>query len=609
MRYGLGTLLLAPAWLAMASVAFAGWTGRLPILGRSAAWCWLVFLAHGLGEGFWPGDRLALLLAALAATAGCGLLTLLLGLGRRPTIEVSRDGIARARGRTHGSAAFATERRAQERFPGVSGEGYGGIPVAWNYRRDLSRWAGVPFEPRRRETWDEAPKARMLVDPCTLRSTMSAWVAGSGVGKSQTLLQTLAHPEYRWRGSYVVGDPKGELEAMTRRTREAMGQLVYAIRPGEDGINVLAAIDPKGEDFELDVMTLAQRIAPEPDPGASVETSEWATWAQQIMWAMFAHMLAEPSWPADRRNLRTFKAGASCGEAELKQLLFGIAAYSPSKFARINARSVLLEAEDTWTGVYGTLQAHTAWLGATPLADMVSDDSLHPAAICTRPITVFVQAKPKALKAAPGVARVLYGALMGAAYDANGFIRGRILFDVDEAYTLGRMGIFELVRDLGRSYGITVRWWFQALGQLEVLYRQGTRAWYASLAYMAYAGVADTDTAKMISEYAGKFGAVVRNRSTNRGSATTGAFLRSTYSRGEGDSETEVHRQLLMEHEVLTMADNEVLFLSRGMPVIRACLPLSFQDESLRPHLDDNPLDAARLAWRSRRGNRRRLAA
>ncbi|MDO9712395.1 type IV secretory system conjugative DNA transfer family protein [Paracraurococcus lichenis] len=603
MKAALGLLLLTPAWVAASSAAFAIWTGRVMTLGLATAWCWPWYFWRGVWEGFWPGDPAALALTG-SATAALAVPLLLLPPGKPKTPKA----IERAKTATHGTASFASKQEARDRFPGISDEGYGGIPVARNYRRDLSQWAGVPFDPRRKATWDEGMKAGMLVDPCTLRSTMSAWVAGSGVGKSQTLLQALAHPTLRWTGSYVVGDPKRELEAMTRRTREAMGQEVYAIRPGS-GINVLANIDPQNEDFELDVMTLARRVAPEPDPGRSTENSEWSTWVQQIMWAMFSHMLTAPGWPREKLNLRTFKAAASCGEQELKQLLNGIATYSECRFARENARGVLLEAEETWTGVYGTLQAHTAWLGASRLADMVSDDTVQPRDLCTRPVTVFIQVKAKALKVAPGCARVLYGALLDAAYDADGFIRGRILYDIDEAYTLGRMEIFELVRDLGRSYGITVRWWYQSLGQLEVLYRQGTRAWYSSLAYIAYAGVADLDTARMISEYAGSFGALVRNHSTNKGTATQQAAFSTSRSRGEGESEQEVARKLLMPSEVLTTADNEVLFLSRGMPVIRAVLPLAFQDEEIKPHLDANPVDEARRAWKLQPDPGRAIAA
>ena len=370
-------LLATPAWVLCSSVGFALWTKRVMALGLSAFWCWPVMTVRGMIEGFWPGDPAALAVTGLGTTAFAFVAAW--ALGRKKALPPG--GIERAKSGTYGTADFATKREARERFPGIStGEdgGYGGIPVARNYRRDLSRWAGQAFDPKRPETWDDAVRAEMLVDPCTLRSTMSAWVAGSGVGKSQTLLQALAHPIFRWLGSYVCGDPKGELEAMTRRTREAQGQTVHAIGPRKGGINVLASIDPEGVDFELDVMTLARRIAPEPEPGQSADQNEWSMWAQQIMWSLLAHMLTAPGWPQDRKNLRTFKAAISSGEVELKQVLEGIATYSESRFARENARAVLLEAKETWTGVYGTVQAHTAWLGAATLADMVSDHSFDP---------------------------------------------------------------------------------------------------------------------------------------------------------------------------------------------------------------------------------------
>jgi type IV secretion system protein VirD4 len=595
-------LPLLPFWVLIASIAFCLLTVRLFALGFEAPYSWPVFLWTGIREGFWPGDPLALLGSAVIATGLTGGLAVLAGgkkKGRNNAGPVVRSETA-----TQGQADYATLQEAHRRFPGPDPE-HGGVVVARNYRRDLSAWAGVPFEPREQATWDDADKARSLVDPCAIRSTHSGNIAPSGVGKSATIASTLAHPRHRWRGSYVLGDPKGELEAMSRRTREAMGQPVYAIGNGKDGINAMEVLNPESPEFELDVMTLVSRIFPEPAPGKTAEESEWTMWGQMVCCAMIAHMMIDPSFAEHERNLRCFKAGASCGEKELKQLLIGIGEYSPSKFARQNARSVTVEAEETWTGIYATVQASTRWLTVEALANMVSDSSFPLTDLCNKSITVFIQASPKALREAPGVGRVLYGSLFGTAYEANGFIKSRILFDVDEAYTLGRMGIMEIVRDLGRSYGITVRWWFQSVGQIEVLYREGTKAWYSSWAYMTFAGVSDLATAKQVSEMAGKYGATIRNTSANKGRSTQSASLSVSHNTGTSESETEVSRQLMWDHEVIQeMADNEVMVFTRGMRPIRAVQPLYFIDPETRVHLDKNPLDVQRLKWKEAQDDR-----
>lgn len=602
MRFLVGTLCLLPLWHTGASLIFTWLTERFHSLKFAVAWSWGWLFWCGLWEGFWPGDPLALLESAAAAGALIALVIAVATIGRRPR-QSNTKSPTRAETATHGRAREATKAEAGARFPGVSDDGYGGIPVARNYRRDRSRWAEIPFVPRDKSTWSDAPKAEMLVDPCTTRSTMSAWFAGSGVGKSQTLIQALAHPRFRWLGSYVLGDPKGELAAQTRRTREAMGHKVFEVGIGKDGLNVCDAIDPKSPDFVIDTDTLVSDVFPEAPPTQASDTDEWVMWAKLACSALLLEMLSNPEWPREDRNLRTFKQAVSAGQDELWQVLEGIARFSQFTPARQNANSVLIKAAQTWAGVYASIQAGTKWLSSPMLADMVSDASFHPADICRRPITVYLQPSPKALKEAPGVARVLYGSLLRSAYDANGFIRGRILFDIDEAYTLGRMGIFELVRDLGRSYGITCRWWFQSLsGQLELLYRDGSEAWFDSLAYTAFAGVGSLKTARLIAEYSGVYGAVLENKSNNHGRSTqAGAIFATSYSSGDGKSENEVQRALIKEQEVLSMADDEVIFLTRGMSrgvsMIRATLPLAFMDPEIAPFLDENPLDAARKAW------------
>ena len=69
---------------------------------------------------------------------------------------------------------------------------------------------------------------------------------------------------------------------------------------------------------------------------------------------------------------------------------------------------------------------------------------------------MFVQVPLKTLQATPALGRVIVGALLNAAYEADGRVRGRILFLLDEVARLGYMGVLEQARDAGRKYGITL---------------------------------------------------------------------------------------------------------------------------------------------------------
>ena len=87
-----------------------------------------------------------------------------------------------------------------------------------------------------------------------------------------------------------------------------------------------------------------------------------------------------------------------------------------------------------------------------------------------------------------GVGRCIIGALLNAAYEANGAVNGRILFLLDEAFRLGRMDIIEIARDAGRKYGISLQLLYQSVGQIvEQWGEAGKRAWYESASWRGYA--------------------------------------------------------------------------------------------------------------------------
>ncbi len=59
---------------------------------------------------------------------------------------------------------------------------------------------------------------------------------------------------------------------------------------------------------------------------------------------------------------------------------------------------------------------------------------------------------------------MLVGALLNAAYEADGKVNGRVLFLLDEVARLGFMQVIEQARDAGRKYGITLLLLYQSLG-------------------------------------------------------------------------------------------------------------------------------------------------
>ena len=85
----------------------------------------------------------------------------------------------------------------------------------------------------------------------------------------------------------------------------------------------------------------------------------------------------------------------------------------------------------------------------------------------------------EALDTTPALARTVIGALLNAAYQANGNFDGRILYLLDEVARLGYMRIIETARDAGRKFGITMQLLYQSTGQIEKQWgMEGKNAWY-----------------------------------------------------------------------------------------------------------------------------------
>ena len=77
---------------------------------------------------------------------------------------------------------------------------------------------------------------------------------------------------------------------------------------------------------------------------------------------------------------------------------------------------------------------------------MVSGRGLKTSDILRDDMVVFVQTPLRSLLATPAIGRVVMGALFNALFHADGKQTGnRVLFEIDEAWILGRASLLELL--------------------------------------------------------------------------------------------------------------------------------------------------------------------
>ena len=107
-------------------------------------------------------------------------------------------------------------------------------------------------------------------------------------------------------------------------------------------------------------------------------------------------------------------------EDEMRELLERIHATSASPLARDLAGTLKGLVAETFSGIYGNANKDTRWLSTTAYADLVSGSSFRSRDLVGGRLTVFVQVPLKTLQTTPALGRVIVGALLNAAYEADG---------------------------------------------------------------------------------------------------------------------------------------------------------------------------------------------
>ncbi|WP_176556197.1 type IV secretory system conjugative DNA transfer family protein [Rubellimicrobium rubrum] len=567
----------------------------------------LVGLAGTLALTLWPvGRGLAPLVGRLSAlelveripvayTVVAVVGVVALGVGLRLLVAPPRGAGgtsgARARSDNHGHADWLSLTEAQRLFPGPDPV-HGGLVVGEAYRVDQDRAVrrrGVgsagrsmrPFDPDDPTSWGQGGRAPLLIDPCRSGPTHALVLAGSGGFKTTSVgVPTLL----TWTGSAVVLDPSREVGPMVAGARQTrLGQRVVTLDPSggsTGGFNALDWIDTASPLAEANVEAVATWLAGEPARGSRAGGGGefFRDMGKSLIACLLADLLWDEELGARDKTLRQLRRVLVTPEAEMRRLLAQVHAGSASPLARDLAGTLMGLVDETFSGVYANAVQATRWLSTAAYADLVSGDTFETRELCGGRLTVFVQIPLKVLQASPGLGRVVIGALLNAAYEADGRVAGRILFLLDEVARLGPMAALETARDAGRKYGLTLLLLYQSAGQLvEQWGREGARAWYDGTSWRLYAALQDPETARELSEVCGEHGVVVLSEGDSRGSS--GRWGRATQaSSGTSATRSEMRRRLITPDELLqdTRTD-EAFVIVRGTRPLRCGRAIYFR--------------------------------
>jgi len=590
----LGVLLLSTAWTLIASLVFLLGTKLIRSFPHPFYQWWTYFLYAP------PNPVVALWLKLSAGAASAAILALIAGIVVRgrvigPSLRQPLFGgqAQPMRGVTdnHGHANWLSISRAQEVFPGPSSE-FGGLVVGEAYRVDQDTVASISFDPADKTTWGKGGKAGLLVDPCQSGPTHSLVFAGAGSFKSTAAASTLL----TWTGSAVVLDPSGELGPMLIDARTRMGHLVHQLSlTGTTGFNVLDWIDIDSPMATTNVLSVVGWVCGDgalsgPGSGGNDRGSEFFEARGRAMVAcLLSHMLWDPALPAGLKTLRTLRSGVATPETQMRDVLKGIHKNSLSPLARDYAGTLMGLVEETFSGVYANADECTSWLANPAFASIVSGDTFKSLDLLGGKVSVFLQLPLAALQSTPGIGRVVIGALLNAAYEADGRVAGRILYLLDEAARLGPMKILETARDAGRKYGITLQLLYQSVGQLERQWgRQGKREWYDGVSHRSYAAVQDLETAKEQEETFGTYGVMATSEGSNNGSSGK-AFEAGSRSHGANTSYHEISRPLIRREELMNdCRTDEAFVIIRGARPLRCGRAIYFRRPDFKARVNVN---------------------
>jgi type IV secretion system protein VirD4 len=444
-------------------------------------------------------------------------------------------------------------------------------------RVDLGPAARMQFDPDNRATWGNGGKAPLMIDPCKRGSTHSMVIGGGGTFKSTMLVTTLL----TWCKGIFCLDPAEELAALVGAELADRGRKVIRLEIGGGGPNVLDGIDIASPLAETRLRAIAGRIIG-PMSGNDKD-DKFKRWGRTIILALLAHMMWEPTIPAERKTLRALRDGLDGGIEAVRNRLRGIAETSSSSLARSLASTMWDMVNDTFSGALGNATEDTEWLASSAYGDLVSghltDGPTHRMAeLAEGNLVVFCQVPQQALEHTPAVARVLVGCHLDAVFAARGSVNGRVFFPIDEAVLIGRDPALKIARDQGRKSRITLQLFYQSEGQIEEVWTlAGKRAWFDGLSWRTYAGVQNLESAKELSAILGTFGARAVSRGVNQGKSGQPLQIANA-SRGSNVSEHEISREVAKPHELLAdMRDDERITLVRNTPPMRHGAAIAFR--------------------------------
>jgi type IV secretion system protein VirD4 len=399
--------------------------------------------------------------------------------------------------------------------------------------------------------------------------------SGSGKGVSIVLPNLLT---YR-RGSVICFDTKGDLYQTAAGPRRRRGDRIIRLAPfngGTDGFNPLDTIlrdSPMLVDSARAIAeALVVRTGRESDP-------HWNAKAVQLITAVLVLVLLR--FHGQDRTLITVQEIIS--DPELLRAAVRVLQSMGGIPARLGAQITTLFDKQgggltkEGAGVLSTATQHLSFLDSDLVARSLSKSTFDPKALKKPGTTLFLQIPPEQLEAQKGLLRCWVSTLVRLIGSIGNEQESEVLLLIDEASALGNsLPALEEALVRGRSAGVRILLAYQSDSQIKAAFPDKPTLLYDNCGTQIYLGAASSyETAERLSKSIGDWTQVVESYSENEShsrqrshESSSGGSSQSTW--GSSTSYSENGRALLRPEEILTLDNDCLIVLQRGLPPILA---------------------------------------
>jgi type IV secretion system protein VirD4 len=580
--WGIGPLVTSPEQ--------AKW---LPLVPRGAAWA-----IETLGQGtldvllgrrdpaFWPPRT------ARASLAGVLLAVFALPLALRLTEAAARE-LRPSKRHRGGNRYRSTET--------VFGDADWGTWAAM--RKTVSDPGGIvlgeDYDPRRNptafrtddpKTWWKGGRSELITLRTSYISGHVLVVSGAGGGKSAGIVIPTC---LTYRKPVVVVDPDGEILARTRAAREAMGHSVRVIKPGQ-GFDMLALLESQFNRSDMSYLHVAGIITEDERLHSDGLSDYFKTEATKVIAALLAHYCKEGVRSPLAEIVRLISLELPHFKAEIARIAD---AHDPSHFVQIYLGNYRDPEPRFFQSFQNTVGQALKWVPYPEYLAMYTSDPEGSEPLLGAKTDIFIQVTKSDMKENPTLVRLIIGSILYVADHRQGDdAPDERLVIVDEAAVVGRMKIFESIRDTARKKRLHLMMIFQSQGQIEHLYgRPGLQSWMNGVSARVFSGIEALDECRALSEIVGSYTADVDGESRSV-SSKPGLF--SGVSQSVSSSNSLREAKLISPDQIRTLPGDAALVLVKGQRPLVAGIAFWFRRAEWADAAS-GPNDGAPLSLRS----------